>query len=165
LAEAICDTSPLQYLHQIKHLDVLPSLATRVLVPPAVVDELREGMRLGLDLPDVNTLDWVEVLRPAGASALPLVTDLGPGESEALALGLEYREAVVVRDDRVARNVARTLGLRMTGTLSLLLDAKRAGRIERVTPLLNELESLGFRLADHTRAAVMKLAGEVEPAR
>src|SRR3990172_5236866 len=54
LAEAICDTSPLQYLHQIKHLDVLPSLATRVLVPPAVVDELREGMRLGLDLPDVK---------------------------------------------------------------------------------------------------------------
>jgi len=47
----------------------------------------------------------------------------------------------------------------------MLLDAKRAGRIERVTPLLNELESLGFRLADHTRAAVMKLAGEVEPAR
>ena len=165
MAEAICDTSPLQYLHQIKHLDVLPSLATRVLVPPAVVDELQEGMRLGLDLPDVNTLDWVEVLRPAGASALPLVTDLGPGESEALALALEYREAVVVRDDRVARNVARTLGLRMTGTLSLLLDAKRAGRIERVTPLLNELESLGFRLADHTRAAVMKLAGEVEQAR
>ena len=165
MAEAICDTSPLQYLHQIKHLDVLPSLATRVLVPPAVVDELQEGMRLGLDLPDVNTLDWVEVLRPTGASALPLVTDLGPGESEALALALEYREAVVVRDDRVARNVARTLGLRMTGTLSLLLDAKRAGRIEKVTPLLNELESLGFRLADHTRAAVMKLAGEVEQAR
>ena len=165
MAEAICDTSPLQYLHQIKHLDVLPSLATRVLVPPAVVDELQEGMRLGLDLPDVNTLDWVEVLRPAGASALPLVTDLGPGESEALALALEYREAVIVLDDRVARNVARTLGLKMTGTLSLLLDAKRAGRIERVTPLLNELESLGFRLADHTRAAVMKLAGEVEQAR
>jgi predicted nucleic acid-binding protein len=81
LAEAICDTSPLQYLHQIKHLDVLPSLATRVLVPPAVVDELQEGMRLGLDLPDVNTLDWVEVLRPAGASALPLA-DLGPGEAK-----------------------------------------------------------------------------------
>ena len=165
MAEAICDTSPLQYLHQIKHLDVLPSLATRVLVPPAVVDELQEGMRLGLDLPDVNILDWVEVLRPAGASALPLVTDLGPGESEALALALEYREAVVVLDDRVARNVARTLGLKMTGTLGLLLDAKRAGRIEKVTPLLNELESLGFRLADHTRAAVMILAGEVEQAR
>jgi len=134
LAEAICDTSPLQYLHQIKHLDVLPSLATRVLVPPAVVDELREGMRLGLDLPDVNTLDWVEVLRPAGASALPLVTDLGPGESEALALALEYREAVIVLDDRVARNVARTLGLKMTGTLGC--SWTRSGRVElRESPL------------------------------
>jgi predicted nucleic acid-binding protein len=77
---------------------------------------------------------------------------------------LEYREAVIVLDDRVARKVARTLGLKLTGTLGLLLDAKRAGRIEKVTPLLNKLESLGFRLAEHTRAAVMKLAGEVEQA-
>jgi predicted nucleic acid-binding protein len=51
----------------------------------------------------------------------------------------------------------------MTGTLGLLLDAKRAGLIERVEPLMNELGSLGFRLAVHTRAAVLKLAGELEP--
>jgi uncharacterized protein len=162
LAELICDTSPLQYLHQLRHLDILPALGARVLVPPAVVDELGEGMKLGLDLPDVRALDWVEVLRPVGAPALPMVTDLGPGESEVLALALELREAVLVLDDRLARKVALTLGLRMTGTLGLLLDAKRVGRIERVAPLLNELESLGFRLADHTRVAVMKLAGEVE---
>jgi predicted nucleic acid-binding protein len=97
LAEAICDTSPLQSLHQIEHLDVLPSRATRVLVPPAVLDELQEGRRLGLDLPDVNTLDWVEVLRLAGASALPLVMDLGPGESEALALAVSGMRPTVRR--------------------------------------------------------------------
>ncbi|MCI0409166.1 MAG: DUF3368 domain-containing protein [Acidobacteria bacterium] len=51
---------------------------------------------------------------------------------------------MVVLHDRVARNVARTLGLKMAGTLGLLLDAKRAGRIERVTPLLNELSRSVF---------------------
>jgi predicted nucleic acid-binding protein len=134
LVEIICDTSPLQYLHQLRHLDILPSLASRVLVPTAVTDELGEALRLGLDLPDIHALAWVEVVSPGTAPALPLVTELGPGELEVLTLALEHREAVVVLDDRVARNVARRLELRMSGTLGLLLDAKRSGRIERVEP-------------------------------
>jgi hypothetical protein len=77
LAELICDTSPLQYLHQIRHLAILPTLASRVLVPPAVVDELREGVRLGLDLPDIYVLEWLDIVGAASVPALPLVTDLG----------------------------------------------------------------------------------------
>ena len=75
-------------------------------------------------------------------------------------LALELHEAVVVLDDALARRVAETLGLRLTGTLGLLLDAKRAGLIAAVGRLLDQLEALRFRLAVHTRAAVIKLAGE-----
>ena len=39
------------------------------------------------------------------------------------------------------------------------IDAKRAGIVSAVRPLLNQLQSLGFRLAPHTRAAVLKLTG------
>jgi hypothetical protein len=88
------------------------------------------------------------------------VTNLGPGEAEALMLALELREAVVVLDDALARRVAETLGLNVTGTLGLLLDAKRAGLITAVGPLLDQLEALRFRVAPHTRTAVLKLAGE-----
>ena len=91
---------------------------------------------------------------------MPLVTNLGAGEAEALMLALELREAVVVLDDALARRVAETLGLNVTGTLGLLLDAKRAGLITAVGPLLDQLEALRFRLAPHTRTAVLKLAGE-----
>jgi len=45
LPEVICNTSPLQYLHQLGLLHVLPALAGQVVVPPAVVDELAEGER------------------------------------------------------------------------------------------------------------------------
>ncbi len=38
--------------------------------------------------------------------------------------------------------------------------AKRAGVIPVVAPLLDQLDALRFRLAQHTRAAVLKLAGE-----
>ncbi len=75
-------------------------------------------------------------------------------------LALEQREAVAVLDDALAREMAETLNLNFTGTLGLLLDAKKAGLIDEVRPLLDRLQVLRFRLASHTRAAVLKLAGE-----
>ncbi len=160
MPEVICNTSPIQYLYQLELLHVLPALANQVIVPPAVVEEVAIGRAAGVSLPDLPALAWVTVRRPSGAVALPLVTDLGPGETEVLMLALEWREAVVILDDAFARRVAETLGLRLTGTLGLLLDAKRAGLVTAVAPLLDQLQALRFRLALHTREAVLKLAGE-----
>jgi len=46
------------------------------------------------------------------------------------------------------------------GHLGLLLEAKQRGLIHDVMPLLDRLQEFRFRLAPHTRAAVLKLAGE-----
>lgn len=150
----------MQYLHQLGLLRLLPSLVERVTVPPAVVEELAVGRAMGINLPDLDALDWITIRRPVSAAALPMVTDLGPGETEVLALALESPDAVVILDDGLARQVAETLGIRLTGTLGILLDAKRSGLVSAVAPLLGQLQSLCFRLAPRTRAAVLKLAGE-----
>jgi predicted nucleic acid-binding protein len=160
LPDVICDTSPFQYLFQLGYLHILPSLAERVIVPPAVIDELAAGRAVGVSLPEPAALDWVIVRQPTSLSALPLINDLGAGEIEVLMLGLELPEAVVVLDDALARRVAETLNLRLTGTLGLLLDAKRKGIVPALAPVLDQLEALRFRLAAHTRAAVLKLAEE-----
>jgi len=160
LPDVICDTSSIQYLYQLGLLHVLPALAEEVIVPPAVVEELAAGRALGVSLPDLTALEWVVIRRPTSEPALPLVTDMGPGETEVLVLALESRDAVAVLDDALARQVAETLGLRLTGTLGLLLDAKPVGLVQVVCPLLDQLEALRFRLAPHARAAVLKLAEE-----
>lgn len=160
MPEIICNTSPLQYLHQIGVLYILPALVRTVTVPPAVQEELNTGRNLGLSLPDLQSLDWIVVRGPSSPVTLSLVTDLGSGEREVLALALETPDSVCVLDDALARQVARTLQLRITGTLGVLIDAKRAGIIPTVRPLLDQLQSFGFRLAAHTRTAVLKLAGE-----
>ena len=160
MPDVISDTSPIQYLHQLGLLDLLHVLAGRVIVPPAVVSELAEGQALGMNLPDLQALDWVEIRRPVSELAVPLVTDLGPGETQVLMLGLEWREAVVVLDDALARRLAETLGLCLTGTLGLLLDARRAGLVPAAAPLWDQLQVLRFRVAPHTRTAVLELAGE-----
>jgi len=73
LPEVICNTSPLQYLHQIGHLDLLPALVSRVIVPTAVADELAEGRHLRLDLPVPESLPWVDLREPSAKKAVRLV--------------------------------------------------------------------------------------------
>jgi len=161
LAEVICNTSPLQYLHQIDQLEILPALAGKVLVPPAVMQELGEGAERGVDLPDLRHLYWVEIRSPAAAIAQPLVVNLGPGETQVLMLALEITGSVAILDDKFARRVADVRGIPVVGTLGLLLNAKRSGILREVGPSVKRLERMGFRLSDQTRAAVMELAGEM----
>jgi predicted nucleic acid-binding protein len=139
----ICNTSPLQYLHQLGLLEILPALAGQVSIPPAVHREIAVGRAAGVDLPDLDALPWIRIRAPRTTPALRLVHDLGPGEAEVLALALESPSPVVILDDGLARREAKILKVPHTGTLGLLLDAKAKGLVPRVLPLLDRLSSCG----------------------
>jgi uncharacterized protein len=163
LFEVVSNTSPLQYLHQLSLLELLPRLVGGVLVPPAVLEELEAGRRLGINVPDLSACPWVEVRRPAAKRIAVFPYDLGAGESESLHLALEMPNSVVLLDDGLARRTAEMLKLRFTGTLGILLDAKRVGMIPRLSPFVVQLEELGFRLSARTKEAVLRLAKELSP--
>ena len=133
---------------------------TRTLIPPAVARELELGRAIGIDLPDIGAIPWVKIQAPEARDKVPTVADLGAGEKEVLALGLEVANAVVILDERLGRLQAEVLKLTFTGTLGILLRAKVEGRISRIEPVLAHLDRLRFRLSAKTRAAVLKLAGE-----
>jgi len=160
LSLIICNTSPLQYLHQLGLMNVFRRLTGNIIVPPAVIEEIEEGYLQNIDLPKVSSLSWISIRSPISMSALPLVNDLGRGESQVLALALEEKDAVVIIDDRLAREAALFLKIRLMGTLRILLDAKIAGFIPSVAPLLDKLQALRFNLDPKTRTAVLRLAGE-----
>jgi hypothetical protein len=138
----------------------LDEFYTRTLIPPAVARELELGRAIGIDLPDIGALPWVKIQAPEGLDKVPTAADLGAGEKEVLALGLQVPNAVVVLDERIGRLHAEVLNLTFTGTLGILLRAKAEGRIPRIEPVLVHLDRLGFRLSAKTRAAVLKLAAE-----
>ncbi len=75
-------------------------------------------------------------------------------------LAMETAGSVAVLDDRDARRVARQLGIPLTGTLGLLVDAKQCGLIPAVTPLLDELERYNFHMSTRIRETILKAAGE-----
>lgn len=161
MSEVISNTSPLQYLHQLELLPLLPRLVGKVLVPPGVKAELEAGRELGIDVPSIESLDWIKVYRPEGRHVAMLVHDLGAGETEAMLLALERPGSIVLLDDKLARRTAEALRLRFTGTLGLLVDAKTAGLVTELRPIVDKLQDLGFRLSSRARDTALRLAHEL----
>jgi predicted nucleic acid-binding protein len=160
LADIIVNTSPLQYLHQVGQLDLFPKLFGQIIVPKAVVVELAAGRRLGVSLPTPEALKWIDLRSPASPVGGLLSWDLGAGESAVLSLALEHPGSWVVLDDKLARQAAVHLNLPLLGTAGILLRAKRAGHLDEVRPVLNQLATLGFRLTPETVRNILDLAGE-----
>ena len=157
--EVICNTSPLQYLFQVDLLEVLPERFDQVLVPEPVVAELDEGRRRNVALPMPEDLEWVTIRSthyrlpsPAGG--------LGKGERAVLACGVHMPQTVLLLDDMRARRYATRHGMKITGTLGMVLVAKKRAIIPSVRAVLDRLEHCGFRLSDRTRQATLELAGE-----
>ena len=156
----ISNTSPLFYLHRLRRLDLLQKLYQRVRVPEAVVEELKAGRSQGEDTPDIADYNWIEVHSVRVPELVRLVTDLGAGEAQVLALALEEPGSLVILDDHLAREVAKLQNLRITGTVGVLLKAKQAGHISAVAPLLERLIQLDFRLSNAVKTRILQSAQE-----
>jgi predicted nucleic acid-binding protein len=87
---------------------------------------------------------------------------LHSGEREAIGLALQTDAEWVVLDDEAARRLALSLGLPVTGTLGVLILAKRAGILPAVHPLLEALIAADFRIDARLRGWVLRNAGEAD---
>lgn len=156
----LSNTLPLYYLNRLGLLELLRTLYGEILVPLGVQNELEAGAALGLDVPDLPNLEWVDLRQVDVPDALRLVTDLGRGEAEVLALALAHPGCLVILDERLARQIAELNGIRVTGTAGVLLRAKAEGHLD-AAPLVDQLDALGFRLTAAVRERILRLAGEV----
>jgi predicted nucleic acid-binding protein len=152
----VADTSAISNLMAIGREGILQDLFGQVLVPPAVERELLNWHR---DLPA-----FVVVEQPGDLEAIShLSLTLDPGESEAIALAVQVRAELLLIDERKGRSAANGLGLKTTGLLGVLLEAKAVGLLEKLEPLLKELISTAeFHVSAKVRTEFLRLAGEEE---
>jgi len=69
------------------------------------------------------------------------------GEANAISLALELTDSIVVLDDYKARRIARHLGIRVTGTLGVIIKAKHLGIITSIIPILKKISTTDFRIS------------------
>lgn len=85
--------------------------------------------------------------------------DLGAGESAVIATCLHLSGAKPVLDDLVGRKCARAFGLRVIGTVGLVIDAYRRGHLKDVREALLDLRASGMWISDAVIDRALSLAG------
>jgi predicted nucleic acid-binding protein len=150
----------LLYLHRIGILEWLKDLFNEVWIPNAVVLELQEGQRRGYDVPNSSDYAWLRIVEPQSIPSEWLALDLGSGELAAMALALENPQKIILLDDILARRISQAAGLKVWGTLKILLESKSLGITDDILQLVNRLEECGMWISDDIRNRVLTLAGE-----
>jgi predicted nucleic acid-binding protein len=147
--EAVCNSTCLIALERIGQLGLIPRVFPNVYAPAAVRDEV------GVVIP------WLTAKEATNASTVAVLkTQLGDGEAQAIALALEAPGIEVILDDKKARRIARQLGLRVIGTVGILLRAKRRGLVPAIRPFLQAIQAAGFRLSPSLYNEALRIAGE-----
>lgn len=157
---AVTNSGPLILLHEIGRLPLLAALFRSVVVPDAVWREAVADGSVSADA--MRALEVVRVERPL-SQVQGLSRKLHDGEREVLALAREIGADVVLIDEIDARRAARGLGLRVQGSLGLLVDAKRAGHLPAVRPEIDRAVAAGARLSPRVIAEALRAAGEAVP--
>lgn len=86
----VSDTSPISALLQVGHLELLPKLFGRVVVPEKVLEELRGLRAFGVSLELLENAEWLNIQNAAPSVLLDtLLSTLDPGEAHAIALSVD----------------------------------------------------------------------------
>ena len=153
----VCNSSVLITLDNAGVLHVLKDLFKEILIPKAVRKEVFKRRKLP---------GFVKCVEISEAIALKVLeSNLEAGEGEAICLYEEMDADLLIIDDLEGRRVAERLGINITGTLGVLLLAKREKFIDKVKPLLDEIVGHGFRVADELYQEILIKADEIREQR
>jgi uncharacterized protein len=147
MPDAVSDSSPLIHLAKIEALELISRLYSRVLIPPAVwreVVEESDGRPGAVEMQRAVAAGWMAQRAAKNETlVIALRQTLDNGAAEAIALATELHPESVLLDDKLARQMARRLGVPVTGTIGVLLRAKQVGLIVEVRSLITRLQSEG----------------------
>ena len=142
----IADASCLIVLQNIQELLLLQKLFGEIFITNQVKEEF------GLDLPD-----WVKIKaiqNKVQQNALSLILD--KGEASSIALCLETNDSILIIDEKKGRRIAQELGLKITGTLGVILLAKEKGLLDSIESVLEKLENAGFWISPNLKAKILE---------
>ncbi len=154
MPDIIFDTNVLSNFSLAERLDLLKSLYSgSACCPGAVVTEILHGLQCGhaglSAISDSLSQNWPRIEDPATATEhhlfATLSISLGAGESSCIAMAAQ-RGYILACDDRLARNEATRLGVKLTGTVGILIKAIRVEAIElkEANAILRKMVKAGF---------------------
>jgi len=144
--KVIVDTSCLIALENLGIVYILCDLYQEVIITQGVLDEFGK-----IKLKCVKVRKVKEPILKLFEQRL----NLGKGEAEVITFAFRNKYTAII-DDLTARNVAKELGIKVTGTIGILLKAERAGLVKSAYEKATELKKKGFYLPDALLAKIKR---------
>lgn len=139
----VSNSSPIMNLPIIGELSLLRDQFGEILIPGAVLEELRveENLPGSQNVHAALNDGWIRV---EAMKQHPLVRamerDLDKGEAEAIALAIQVGADWILMDERDGRKAARSMKLKVVGVLGILLKAQREGRLNSLKKAMDRLQ-------------------------
>jgi predicted nucleic acid-binding protein len=155
----VSNTTPLITLTSIRKLDILKELYGKVYIPNAVLDEVKAGKgKIGYF--EIDAIDWIIPQKITNVFSMNYLIDLDKGEAETIILAEELQADIVLIDEKFARGFAEIRGLTLSGSLGVLLEAKKRGIISQVKPLIEKMLANRRYLSEEIILDLLKSADE-----
>ena len=121
--QVVVNATPIIALALVGRLNLLRQLYGQIVVPPAVRDEVLAGGPAAVGSVQMRQATWIRTVTLQDPQRAELLLDLDRAEAEVLSLAHELDADLGIIDERLARSHAKRIGLRITGTLGVLLKA------------------------------------------
>ena len=159
MPKVVSNTTPILSLLKIGRLELLKDLYGKVLIPNAVFEEIEKG-KLKPYYQNLKELKWIEILEIIDKSQKQYFSDLDAGEAEVLILSKEIKAELVLLDEILGRRFAEKLGLKITGTIGIILKAKEMGFITKAKDLIAELREKGTWISPKLYEKILEISDE-----
>ena len=128
-------------------------------IPQEVFNEIEAGKHKKYYL-NLLTFEWIKIEQIQDRKSISYFLDLDKGEAEAIVLATESEADLILLDESLGRFHAKHAGLRVTGTIGILVKAKKQGLISELKPLILELKDKGVWLSESLIERILELANE-----
>lgn len=147
----VADTSCLILFFKINELELLKRLFPKILITEIVAKEFTKPLP-----------NWIEIRNPKSNLHIGLMNSLDKGEATAISLATDFKESLIVIDEQKGRKIALEMGLTVTGSLGILLLAKKKGLIPDVKSALSKIQQTNFRVSESLIYRTLDMANELE---
>jgi len=138
----ISNTTPISNLLHVDNISLLAKLFGTVYIPDAVANEVNVVFSSCAEWQKCVEREQIIIQSISNTIFVKqMVPFLHKGEAEAICLSLEKKAKLCLIDDKDARTIAQLNNLPVTGTLGILLKAKKTGLISSVKELIDRLRA------------------------
>ncbi len=139
-------TAQTAFFHELKNLR---ALYNGVIVPYEVCKEVMAGGAKGFAIPEFMSATWLTKIDDPITIPAFLKNTLDVGESSNIQTAIERGIKTVCIDETTGKRIARLNGLSVTGTIGILLRAKKEGFPLSLNEAIKRMQNEGVRLCQN----------------